>query len=67
MTDKVTFYYDKKLNSKNLDVLYKKMKQRPINFSSPWIKTITYDNGKEFAFHHKIAKDLKVKTYFTRP
>ena len=25
------------------------------------------ENGKEFAFHHKIAKDLKVKTYFTRP
>ena len=43
------------------------MKQRLTNFSLSWIKTITFDNGKEFAFHHKIAKDLKVKTYFTRP
>tara|TARA_R110002072_G_scaffold229155_1_gene386385 strand:+ start:1531 stop:1848 length:318 start_codon:yes stop_codon:yes gene_type:complete len=26
-----------------------------------------YPNGKEFAYHHKIAKDLNAKTYFTRP
>lgn len=31
------------------------------------IKTITFDNGKEFAQHHKIAKDLNLKTYFTSP
>lgn len=29
--------------------------------------TLTFDNGLEFAEHQKIAKLLKVKTYFTRP
>ena len=43
------------------------MKTRLTNFSTSWVKTITFDNGKEFAYHHKIAKDLNVKTYFTRP
>jgi IS30 family transposase len=43
------------------------MNQRLTNFNTSWIKTITFDNGKEFTYHHKIAKDLNVKTYFTRP
>jgi len=28
---------------------------------------ITFDNGKEFAYHEKIAKALDVDTYFARP
>tara|TARA_B110000902_G_scaffold149938_1_gene172558 strand:+ start:2407 stop:2754 length:348 start_codon:yes stop_codon:yes gene_type:complete len=36
-------------------------------FDSSWIKTITYDNGKEFSLHEKIAKALNAKSYFTRP
>jgi IS30 family transposase len=36
-------------------------------FSSSWVKTLTFDNGKEFAFHEEAAKVLNVKTYFTRP
>ncbi len=32
-----------------------------------WIKTITVDHGKEFAYHYKIAKYFNTKTYFTRP
>ena len=31
------------------------------------IHTMTFDNGKEFAAHDKIAKKLKVKTYFANP
>jgi IS30 family transposase len=30
-------------------------------------KTITYDNGKEFAGYKKIAKKLGAKIYFARP
>ena len=68
MTDRTTLItMIEKLNSKNADGVYEKMKTRLTNFSSSWVKTITFDNGKEFAFHHKIAKDLNVKTYFTRP
>ncbi|PIB27539.1 hypothetical protein BFP77_11650 [Maribacter sp. 4U21] len=35
--------------------------------SNSWVKTITFDNGKEFAFHHRLVQDLNTKTYFTRP
>jgi transposase, IS30 family len=31
------------------------------------IKTITADNGKEFALHEEIAKDLMLNFYFARP
>ena len=31
------------------------------------LHTITFDNGKEFAYHEKIAKALNVETYFAHP
>ena len=68
MTDRATLVtMIEKLDSKSADQVYDKMNSRLTGFSSSWIKTITFDNGKEFAQHHKIAKDLKVKIYFTRP
>lgn len=68
MTDRTTLItMIEKLKSKNADEVYEKMNKRLTNFSSCWVKTITFDNGKEFAYHHKTAKDLNVKTYFTRP
>jgi IS30 family transposase len=30
-------------------------------------RTITFDNGKEFAFHEEIAKQTGAKTYFATP
>ncbi len=68
MTDRTTLVtMIEKLYSKNADEVYKKMHKRLTNFDSSWIKTITFDNGKEFAYHYKIGKDLNAKTYFTRP
>jgi IS30 family transposase len=68
MTDRATLVtMIEKLNSKNADEVYQKMNERLTNFASSWIKTITFDNGKEFAQHAKIAKDINAKTYFTRP
>lgn len=32
-----------------------------------WIKTITADNGKEFANHQAIADALDIDFYFARP
>lgn len=32
-----------------------------------WVKSITMDNGLEFALHTKVAKKLETKTYFTNP
>jgi IS30 family transposase len=34
---------------------------------SKHVKTITADNGKEFAFHEKIANSLNVKFFFAKP
>jgi IS30 family transposase len=31
------------------------------------LRTLTVDNGKEFALHQQIAKQKKVKVYFTHP
>lgn len=31
------------------------------------VKTITYDNGKEFAFHQKISDTLEAQGYFAHP
>ncbi|QJP35841.1 hypothetical protein F0365_16235 [Nonlabens sp. Ci31] len=67
MTDRITLItMMEKLGSKNAYEVYEKMKSRLTNFNSSWIKTITYDNRKKFAYHHKIARGLNVKTYFTR-
>ena len=34
---------------------------------SPYIKTITADNGKEFADHRYVAEQLDIDYYFARP
>lgn len=33
----------------------------------PFLKTITADNGKEFAAHQEVAKNLEIDYYFARP
>jgi len=68
MTDRGTLVtMMEKLNGKEADEVYEKMKKRLTNFSSSWVKTLTFDNGKEFAQHQKIGNLLNTKTYFTRP
>lgn len=68
MTDRATLVtMIEKLDGKSAEEVYNKLNSRLTGFSSSWIKTITFDNGKEFAQHAKLAKGLKVKTYFTRP
>lgn len=32
-----------------------------------FVSTITFDNGKEFAFHEEVAKKLSCDTYFAKP
>lgn len=68
MTDRATLVTMlEKLKGKEAQEVYEKMEQRLTNFSSSWVKTITFDNGKEFAEHQKIGALLNAKTYFTRP
>ena len=56
-----------KLEGKNSKVVQEIISKRISRIGSSWIKTMTFDNGKEFAGHKKIAKEHGVKTYFTRP
>ena len=56
-----------KLNHKNADEVYREMKHRLTRFNPSWIKTIPFGNGQEFAYPYKIAQELMVKSYFTRP
>ena len=68
MTDRATLItMIEKLPGKQADDVYQKMKERLSCFSSSWVKTLTFDNGKEFAGHQKIGELLNAKTYFTRP
>lgn len=68
MTDRTTLVTMlEKLSGKEAGEVYEKMEQRLTNFSSAWIKTLTFDNGREFAQHQKIGDLLNAKTYFTRP
>jgi len=32
-----------------------------------FVKTITFDNGKEFSFHEEVAKKVECDTYFAKP
>jgi IS30 family transposase len=53
-----------KLNNKNSDIITDKIISRMKDF--PPLKTMTFDNDKAFCEHERIAKELKLKTYFTR-
>ncbi len=54
-----------KLEGKNAtsisDKIIHRMKERPS------LKTMTFDNDQAFSQHEKIAGELKINTYFTRP
>ncbi len=54
-----------KLTGKNSEIITKKIILRMKRF--PNTKTMTFDNDQAFSQHEKIAKALKIKTYFTRP
>lgn len=55
-----------KLDSKNADKLANALIARATKCRIP-IKTITFDNGKEFAKHQKISAVLKADIYFANP
>jgi len=55
------------LEGKKSKVVQRIINDRISRIGKSWIKTMTFDNGKEFAGHQEIAKKHGVKTYFTRP
>lgn len=56
-----------KLDSKNASEIAKIINKKIDRIGKSWIKTMTFDNGMEFAKHTEVRDHSKVKTYFTRP
>lgn len=56
-----------KLEGKDSEIVKQLISQRISRIGNSWIKTMTFDNGKEFAKHNEIADKHGIKTYFTRP
>ena len=54
-----------KLEGKNSKQVCKKIIKRMKEM--PQLKTMTFDNDQAFSLHEKIANELKIKTFFTRP
>ena len=68
LTDRTTLItMIEKLNGKSANEVTSKIKERLGRFSSSYLKSITFDNGKEFAGHKEIADEFNLKTYFTTP
>jgi len=68
LTDRATLItMIEKLKGKTAKEVTSKIKERLSRFSSSYLKTLTFDNGKEFAGHQEIAEEFNVKTYFTTP
>lgn len=68
LTDRATLItMVEKLNGKTAKEVTEKITKRLSKFSTSYVKTITFDNGKEFAGHQKIANQFNIKTYFTTP
>ena len=65
-TDRATLVTTiQKLTGKDASQVQQKMIARLRKM--PPLKTITFDNDQAFRYHEKVAKELNVKTYFTRP
>jgi transposase, IS30 family len=67
LVERVTkFTIIEKLPSKNAEFLAKMLIKRMSKSPIP-VKTITFDNGKEFTEHQKISKALSADVYFATP
>ena len=52
---------------KHAESTFKAIYQLLNRLPPPCLRSITFDNGTEFAMHHKLRDTLKVKTYFCDP
>lgn len=67
INERLTGYlWIRKLNGKNATELAEKALEALMPWKS-WLHTITADNGKEFAEHERMARDLKILFFFARP
>ena len=68
LTDRATLLTAiERVESKDASIVAQAIIKKLSVVNNSWIKTLTYDNGKEFTQHKLIAKKIGVKSYFTRP
>ena len=68
LVDRASLYtIIEKLSSKEADVVAATISRRIHQLGIEKVHTMTFDNGKEFARHLKVAQDCQLDTYFTRP
>ncbi len=56
-----------KIQSKNADHVHEKIKQRLRDLDEEQRRSITFDNGREFARCHRLEKHLGMELYFADP
>lgn len=70
---KTRFTKLEKLSDKKAKTKHKKMQKTLIMLQSvskskkPIIKSVTYDNGSENAYHYKLSKNMEIKGYICHP
>ena len=56
-----------KIQSKDADHVHGRLKQRLLSLDEARRKSITFDNGTEFAHCHRLEKNLQMNLYFADP
>ena len=56
-----------KIESKNADHVAQRLKRRLKKTPHQPVRSMTFDNGTEFASCHKVAKTLRARLFFARP
>jgi IS30 family transposase len=56
-----------KIQTKEAEHVHGKLKQRLLQLDEARRRSITFDNGTEFAYCHRLEKHLKLKLYFADP
>ena len=64
---KTTYLLLDRLESQEATVKARALTSRLTRFPFSWVKTITFDNGRENRHHLEVAESLKCKTYFCHP
>ena len=56
-----------KIDTKGADLTAKAVVKALRNLPSKALRTLTFDNGKEFSMHERISSRIKIKIYFATP
>ena len=68
LTDRTTLLTRlQKVSSKQAEPMAEAIIEQLSGIPAGFIKTLTFDNDKAFAYHQKVAEALEADTYFTRP